>query len=51
MNNNELWDFLLASVKKSYNDAIKIVNDDGITPTCASAMRTTLLISGWLYVL
>lgn len=39
---NELWDTLLVSVKKSYDDAIKIANSDGITPICASAMRTTV---------
>lgn len=42
MNNNELWDNLLISVKKSYSDAIKIAYSDSITPTCASAMRATI---------
>ncbi len=42
MNMNELWNNILISVRKSYQDALKIANTDGITQTCAGSMRTTI---------
>lgn len=46
MNNNELWNNILISVKNSYSDAIIISNSiadsEKITPLCASAMRITI---------
>ncbi len=42
MNMNELWDNILIPVKRSYQDAIKIADVDGVTQTCAGSMRTTI---------
>ena len=42
MNLNDSWESLLSGVKKSYQDAIKIADDEGITPTCAGSMRITI---------
>ena len=42
MNMNELWNDILISVKKSYQDAITIADADGVTQTCAGSMRTTI---------
>lgn len=39
---NELWNNILISVKKSYQDAINIADADGVTQTCAGSMRTTI---------
>ena len=41
MNMNEIWGDILGKVKNSYKDAIKIANTDGVTQTCAGAMRIT----------
>lgn len=42
MNLNEQWDNTLAAVKKTYADATKIINAEGVTQTCAAITRMTI---------